>query len=126
MGRFDGVHKGFAALGNAVASFGNRVASLIGFFFHVAGEDHGFGVNRWLGYVAVSFVIKFVLAVLGFLLHIAFYVALLFKLFFLAATPVDRLWLVLFTFKVHAPKAESRQLITDPFRNISTGVRLRF
>lgn len=91
LGLLDGVHNGFAALGNTVASFGNYLAAQVSSFLRLAGEDHGFGVVRWLGYVAVSLVIRFVFAMIGFLLHLAFYVALLFKLFFVAASPLYHL-----------------------------------
>jgi hypothetical protein len=88
LGLLDGVHNGFVAFGNTVASYGNFIATQVGSFFRLAGEDHGFGVIRWLGYIAVSLLIKFVFAVLGLFLHFAFYVALVFKLFFVAATPL--------------------------------------
>ena len=91
LGLLDGIHNGFAALGNAVASFGNYLAAQVNSFLRLAGEDHGFGVVRWLGYVAVTLVIRFVFAMIGFLLHLVFYVALLFKLFFVAASPLYHL-----------------------------------
>lgn len=94
LGFLDGVHNGFAALGNAVASYGNYLASQVASFFELAGADNGFGLLKWLGYVAVSLVIKFIFAVLVFMLHIAFYVALLFKLFFVAASPLYHIGLL--------------------------------
>jgi hypothetical protein len=117
LGLLDGVHNGFAALGNAVASYGNYLAAQFGSFLRLAGEDHGFGVVRWLAYVAVSLVIKFVFVVLVFMLHIAFYVALLFKLFFVAASPLYHLgflaaagftWLLLAAVARAAEEAEAQ------------------
>ncbi len=88
LGLWDGVHNGFAALGNTVASYGSYLASLVSLFFNHAQEEHGFGVIGWLASVGISLVIEFFSAVLGLLLHFAFYVALLFKLFFVAASPL--------------------------------------
>lgn len=88
LGLLDGVHNGFAALGNTVASFGNFLASQVALFFRVAGADNGFGMLGWLAYVAVALVIRFFMAVLGLMLHLVFYVTLVFKLFFVAATPL--------------------------------------
>lgn len=116
LGLLDGVHNGFAALGNTVASFGNFIAAEAGAFLRLAGEDHGFGIVRWLGYVAVSLVLKIIFAMLGFMLHIAFYVALLFKLFFVAASPLYHLgflvaagftWLLLAAVARAAEEAEA-------------------
>lgn len=117
LGLLDGIHNGFATLGNTVASFGNYLAAQVGSFLRLAGEDHGFGVVRWLGYVAVTLVIRFVFAMIGFLLHLVFYVALLFKLFFVAASPLYHVgflaaagftWLLLAAVAKAAEEAEAQ------------------
>ncbi len=91
LGLLDGLHNGFVALGNTVASYGNFLASSVSSFFRLAGEDHGFGGIRWLGFIAVAILTRIVMAVLLVFLHFAFYVALLFQLFFVATTPLYHL-----------------------------------
>lgn len=117
LGLWDGVHNGFVALGNTVASYGSYLASLVGLFFKHAQEEHGFGVIGWIVSMAISLVIEFFSALLGLLLHFAFYVALLFKLFFVAASPLYHVgflaaagftWLLLAAVAKAAEEAEAQ------------------
>ena len=89
LGLLDGIHNGFAVLGNTVASYLNYLwnETLLDTYRRLFVEETGFGFIRWLVLALIAFVVEFVFALLAFLLHFAFYVALLFKLFFVAASP---------------------------------------
>jgi hypothetical protein len=118
LGLLDGIHNGFAALGNTVASYLNYLwnETLLDTYRRLFVEETGFGFIRWLVLALIAFVVEFVFALLAFLLHLAFYVALLFKLFFVAASPFYHLgflaaagftWLLLAAVARAAEEAEA-------------------
>lgn len=96
LGLATGLHNGTAAFGNAVCSYGRFLLALVTDSAHsIHANSETLGIVGMLGRVLYAILMFFIFALIGALLHMLFYSGLLFKLFFVAASPMYHLGLLL-------------------------------
>lgn len=123
LGLATGVHNGTAAFGNAVCSYGRFLLALVTDSAHsIHANSESLSMASMLGRVLYAILMFFIFALIGALLHMLFYFGLLFKLFFVAASPMYHLgmlftvcvtWLVLTATSASAARTDEAGQATD-------------